>query len=187
MENHVLMFLMQAPRYVYTVLLVLLASSFLALKKLFPFTMMATFPPFSRLTVADMRATSVDLTSAQILALDGTAVPVVPAPGVGYRIVPLLAIIHFFGGTVAYTDAGGAVSLFAGTANYPFTDNNIFLVTVSPNRRIMSMGFAEVLDTAANPPTDDNAPLNIQKITNNFAAGNGTARVTVYYTIEPTT
>jgi hypothetical protein len=130
---------------------------------------------------------SVDLTSAQILALDGTPVQLVPAPGVGFRIVPFLAVGRFFGGSVAYTDAGGAVQLAAGSAVYALTDNNLFLVTVSPNRRTLSMGFGEVLDTAANPPTSDNAALNIQKITNNFAAGNGTARLSVYYVIEPTT
>jgi hypothetical protein len=170
-----------------SILMLMAAKLFLSIKTFLP-TMAATFLPNLAAQGREyiLRA-SLDLTSAQILALETTALPIVPAPGVGFRIVPLLSVIRFFGGSVAYTDAGGAVQLTAGSAVYALTDNNIFLVTVSPNRRTESMGFAEVLDTAANPPTSDNAPLNIQKITNNFAAGNGTARVSVLYCIEPTT
>jgi hypothetical protein len=161
----------------------------LVLKALFPlkgFSLAASIPFASPGRNVIQRVT-VDLTSAQLLALLGTPIQIVPAPGSGLRIVPLLAMIHMIGGGVAYTDAGGAVSLAAGSANYPFTTNNIFLVTVSPNKRTMTMSFGEILDTAANPPTPDNAALNIQKITNNLAAGTGTARVTVYFFVEPST
>ena len=101
--------------------------------------------------------TSVNLTSAQILALfSGSPVAIVPAPGVGFRIVVLMLIVRFFGGTVAYLDGGGgAVTFKIGTASLALANNNIFLVTVSPNRRIETVGWsAETLDTAANPPTD---------------------------------
>ena len=68
--------------------------------------------------------------------------------------------------------------------------NAIFLVTVSPNRRIQVVDFyaaaagTGVTGTAANPPTEDNAPLTISKATNNLAAGNGTCHITVYFTTE---
>ena len=170
-----------------SILFLAIAKLFLAIKTLLPLnTFLAFVFPFTKPTEVLLQRVTVDLSSAQILALDGTPVTVVPAPGVGSRIVPFLTIIHMIGGGVAYTDAGVAVSLSAGSANYPLTDNNIFLVTVSPNKRSMTMGFAEVLDTAANPQTSDNAPLQIGKITNNFAAGTGTARVTVYFAVEPT-
>lgn len=141
--------------------------------------------PFALPTRGLIQRVTVSLTSAQLLALLATPVTIVPAPGSGFRIVPLLVMIHMLGGTVAYTDAGGAVSLAAGTANYPLTTNGIFLVTVSPNKRNLTMEFGEIMDTAANPPTSDNAPLQIKKITNEFAAGNGTARVTVDFMVEP--
>ena len=168
--------------------ILLVAKLFLTIKLLLPLNlgMAATFPPFSRLTQIDLRQASVDLTSAQLLALVASPVTLVAAPGVGYQIIPYLVLIHFFGGSIAYTDAGGAVSLAAGTSNYPLSANSIFLVTVSPNRRLLTEGFGEVLNTAANPPTSENAPLVIKKITNELAAGNGTARVTVLYMIEPT-
>jgi hypothetical protein len=129
----------------------------------------------------------ITLSSAQLLALLTVPVPIVPAPPAGFRIVPLYFKIIFTGGTVAYTDAGGAVSFNAGTQSFPLASNAIFLVTVSPNRRIQDFVSPGSTDTAANPPTDDGAALSISKITNNLAAGNGTAKVTCYYVIEPTT
>ncbi|SRR6266568_2741875 len=134
-----------------------------------------------------LQSAEVSLTSAQLLALLGTPVQIVPAPAAGFRIVPLYFKIIYTGGSVAYTDAGGAVSFSVGTMSYPLASNAIFLVTVSPNRRSQDFVSPGATDTAANPPTDDGAALNISKATNNLAAGNGTAKVTCYYVIEPTT
>lgn len=139
-----------------------------------------------------LQYTEVTLSSAQILALLGTPVTLVPAPGVGFYIMPLLVVMKLIAGSVAYTDAGGAVSLGAGTLTVALASNAIFLVTVSPNTRkqlihplAAAVGVGNT-DTAANPPTEDNAAFAISKITNNFAAGNGTMRITTYYTIETT-
>jgi hypothetical protein len=129
------------------------------------------------------------LTSAQILALLGTPVTLVPAPGVGFQIVAHYIIIRFFGGSVAYTNAGGAVNVKQGaTMLQALTEQ--FITTVSPNRTVGVIPFAgpaELQSSAGNPPDTDNQPLTMNKITNNYAAGNGTARVTVYYVVEPTT
>jgi hypothetical protein len=134
-----------------------------------------------------LQAVDVVLSSAQLLALLGTAVTIVPAPAAGFRIVPLYFKIIYTGGSVAYTDAGGAVSFNAGTMSYPLASNAIFLVTVSPNRRAQDFVSPGGTDTAANPPTDDGAALTISKATNNLAAGNGTAKITCYFVVEPTT
>ena len=136
---------------------------------------------------AGLQVADVTLSSAQLLALLGTPVTLVPAPGVGFMINPLLAIIRLLGGGAAYTDAGGAVSFSAGSASFALASNAIFLTTVSPNRAIQRFFMPSATDTAGNPPTDDNAALTISKATNNLAAGTGTCHVTVYFTIEPTT
>lgn len=135
-----------------------------------------------------MQVGDMTLTSAQILALLGTPVAVLPAPGaVGWTIVPQEFIMRLLAGNAAYTDVGGAVSFSIGSASQALASNAIFLVTVAPNRAIQRViGFAAT-DTAGNPPSDDNAPLNISKVTNNFAAGNGTMHITTYYTIDTTT
>ena len=161
---------------------------------MFPLLGMATpiNPAFSRLTQVDIRRTSLELTSAQILALETTAVTLVPAPGLGFQIVPLFIKMCLLGGSVAYTDAGGAVSIGAGTMTQALSANTIFLTTVSPNRKNQWLNWMAaaagvgIFDTAANPPTEDNAALTISKATNNFAAGNGVMRVVVWYLVEAT-
>lgn len=151
----------------------------------------AAQPAFRALIPADMplgiQTTTTALSSANLLALLGTPISLVPAPGVGFIIHVLSIVIEFFGGTVAYTDAGGAVSFQAGSAAQALASNAIFLVTVTPNKAIQRTGTLVATDTAGNPPTDDNAALTISKSTNNFAAGNGTAKVIVHYLVLPTT
>jgi hypothetical protein len=135
-----------------------------------------------------LQAVDVVLSSAQILALLGTPISLLPALPVGFRYIFVGAKIVFTGGSVAYTDAGGAVQFKVGaSAIAALASNAIFLVTVSPNRRIQWFDNGGETDTAGNPPDSDGAALTITKITNNFAAGNGTAKITVYYVIEPTT
>src|SRR6267142_3600686 len=127
------------------------------------------------------------VSSAQILTLLGTPVTLVPAPGVGFAIQPVAVKCIFFGGSIAYTNAGGAVNVKVGaTMLQALTEQ--FITTVSPNRTVGVIAFAgtELQSSAANPPDTDNAALTLNKITNNYAAGNGTAKFTVYYTIEPT-
>jgi hypothetical protein len=171
-----------------------LASAFVWLKIFFLTThakilMASSFPAFSGPNRMEVQRFTSELTSAQILALHTTAVNLVPAPGAGQRLVPLLFVMHLIGGSVAYLDAGGgAVSFTVGaTVALALASNGIFLVTVAPNRAIETQMFsAASSDTAGNPPDDDNQPLAITKATGNFTAGNGTFRCTVYYVIEPT-
>ena len=139
------------------------------------------------LVAADLPQVVTSLTSANILNLLTTPITLVAAPGVGFRIVPLFIQIVLFGGAAAYTDAGGAVSFNIGSSSAPLSNNNIFLVTTSPNKKIQVFSWPGDTDTAGNPPTDDNGALTISKVTNNFAAGNGTAKITVQYLVLPTT
>lgn len=125
------------------------------------------------------------LSSVNILALLGTPITLVPAPGVGFTNVPLAVKIIVSGGGVPYTDAGGAVQLVVGGRIYALASNAVFLTVTSPNRQILQTALTGAVGAAGNPPSDDNAALTITKITNNFAAGTGTAKLTVYYVIEP--
>ena len=125
----------------------------------------------------------ITLTSAQIPALQSTPVTIVAAPGAGLMIIPEAMIIRMSGLTAAYTDAGGAVSFSVGTMATALAANTIFTGPTNGQRSQQIISFAGT-STAAAPPTNENAPLTISKITNNFAAGSGTCHITVMYTIE---
>jgi hypothetical protein len=123
------------------------------------------------------------LTSAQILALQTGAIQLLPAPGVGLMICPETIVIRVFGLTAAYTDAGGAVSFNIGTMTAALAANTVFTGPTNGQRSQQIFAFNGT-STAAAPPTNENAAMTISKATNNFAAGSGTAHITVFYTIE---
>lgn len=132
------------------------------------------------------------ISSAQLLAIFATPIALIAAPGVGFFIYPHKIVMRFIGGGVAYTDAGGgAISFGVGGLSVALASNAIILVTVSPNRRQQVLDWAAaavgvgVTGTAANPPTEDNAPLNMSKATGSPLAGTGTMHLTTYYTVEP--
>jgi hypothetical protein len=101
-------------------------------------------------------------------------------------IVPEAFIIKVQGVTAAYTDAGGAVSFSVGTMTTALAANTVFTGPTNGQRSQQIISFAGT-STAANPPTNENAALTISKATNNFAAGSGTATITVFYSVESTT
>lgn len=123
------------------------------------------------------------LTSAQILALQTTPVTLVAAPAAGLMIIPESIIIRVFGVTAAYTDAGGAVSFSVGTMTTALAANTIFTGPGSGQRSQQVVSFVGT-STAAATPTNEAAALTISKATNNFAAGSGTAHITVFYSVE---
>lgn len=125
----------------------------------------------------------VTLTSAQILALNTTPITLVAAPGAGEWYVPVLLVINFQGGTVAYTDGGGgAVNIAVGSWSSNITNNNVFTGTASL-RNHASYELTGIA-TAAATPTNENAAITITKATGNFAAGNGTASVLLYFNVH---
>lgn len=124
----------------------------------------------------------IQLTSAQLLALLTTPVTLLPAPGVGFMNVPVAIKIDMQAGAAAYTDVGGAISFVQGSMSVALAANTVFLA--GANFRAHQIVDFAALDTAAAAPTDENAALTISKVTNNLAAGNGTALITIYYLVE---
>jgi hypothetical protein len=125
------------------------------------------------------------LTSAQILALETTAVTILPAPGVGYWIAPTRILINMAAGTVAYADGGGgAVSFAVGSQTAALAANTVFLAAAGDTAHQI-FDFAATAAAGA-PATDENAALTISKATANFTAGNGIASIVVEFTIQAT-
>src|SRR5271154_4081816 len=162
----------------------------LALKTTFPVNFALTTPFSADPGRVGILRRSVGLSSAQILGLDGAPVTIVPAPGAGFMIVPILIVIQFVGGTVAYLNGSTGVTSFSigSVLNQAVGGSEaIWLVTVAPNRRTQTLLWLTKTGTAANPPAEDNQPLTLGGATANFTAGTGVAQVTAYYTVEPTT
>jgi len=123
------------------------------------------------------------ISSAQLLAIKDTPIQLVPAPGAGFMNVPVAILIDMQAGSAAYTDAGGAVSVTQGSWTQALAANTVFTAGIGL-RNHQLVDFA-ALATAAATPTNENAALTLAKATNNFAAGNGTALVTVLYLVAP--
>jgi hypothetical protein len=130
----------------------------------------------------------VSVTSAQILLLQTTPVTIVPAPGAGFAIVPIVGMIKYVPGTVAYTNAGGAMQLQLGAVAAAQALQSTLLTAVAPARTFELIGPMLYWSGAAgqNPPSNENVALVLNKITNQFAAGNGTLKVECWYAIENT-
>jgi hypothetical protein len=151
--------------------------------RLFTRNAVSTTGPVSQAALG-FSSVKITLTSAQILALQTTAVTLVAAPGAGYWIMPVFFNINVQGGSAAYTDAGGAVSFNVGSMTAALAANTVFTQGGSANFRGHQIFPFSGTATAAATPTNENAALTISKATNNFAAGNGTASIVIYYNVH---
>lgn len=124
------------------------------------------------------------LSASQIVQLDGTAITLVQAPGVGNMIVPISAVVNITAGVNATTDAGGNTQFNIGTRLYNMATSP-FVITAGNNAHT-TYTFPEAKSTGAVTPTDENAPLTLNKAGNNIANTGNTCSgsVVVYYRIE---
>src|SRR3990167_3088341 len=128
-----------------------------------------------------------DLTNAQVLALNNTAVTVVAAPGAGYY-VDVISVNLIFNYTTAYT-SGSDLRLYYGSR----TAGNAASATITASGLIVSVT-ADAIDRVAGVPDNTDPPTTnlavvIQQIDPTaFAGGNAlnTLRVVVNYRIVRT-
>lgn len=122
------------------------------------------------------RVVQVTLTAAQITSLHTVPVSLVAAPGAGLVIVPTMLVFQFKYGAVQFT-GGGAVNpvYHSATAN---------LLGASVAAATIQAAASAVISTgpAAGPTTlAANTGVDLYAATANFAAGDGTAVVTLSY------
>src|SRR5262245_13746315 len=121
---------------------------------------------------------TVTLTAANIIAMNGAPVEVVPAQGAN-RLIVVDSIIFKMNRTATAFTGGGAISFkFAGGATVSPTIAATVVTTGGAGTEYSQL---DKLEAALTPVP--NAALQITNATGAFAAGTGTAEVTVTYTV----
>lgn len=126
---------------------------------------------------------TVQITTAQVLALNTTPIQLVPAPGAGLVVVPYLMVASMVYNSTTYsTNAAGASLAFgangAGTA-VGLTLTQTFLQSASTSFSVVSAS-----TTAYSPlATDVNQPLTLIAASSNPTTGNSDLYVRVYFRV----
>jgi predicted RecA/RadA family phage recombinase len=120
----------------------------------------------------------VTLTAAQIMAMNGAPVSILPAPAAGQVLVIGQILAQMKPGATQFTGGGAVTFQYHGTAVVPHS-GNIPAATITA---------ASGSENVVPPPTGTIQPpaatgLDITNATAAFAAGNGILIVTVFYTI----
>lgn len=131
-----------------------------------------------------MYARRTALTSSDILALSGTPIELVPAPGPDKVILFKTVMIQFTFGTMAYT-AGSNLRVYygsAGTGRYVSSTTNTFLQATADK---MYQQADTIISFTYSPPSNlVNSALVLTVDGADFATGDGTAVLVIEYTIE---
>lgn len=129
----------------------------------------------------------VNISSAQALAMYTTPVLIIPAQGAHKTIFVHDAFVEYAYGGVAYANGSGFNLQYTSAGS----DAGIvfFNSTVNPNGVSSSVGGGPAVPFAPFTPVTDYVNQGVYASTtiSNFTSGNGTFRVTIFYTIVTTT
>lgn len=126
------------------------------------------------------RKAQVTLTAANLIAMNGTPVSVIAAPGAGISIIVSRIIFEMKRTTTAFA-SGGVISFQYHTATTTVHSGTI------PATRLTTAGAANTLDLlVTDSPTNSlvcaqNDGIDITNATGGFTTGTGTAIVTIFY------
>lgn len=123
----------------------------------------------------------VTLTAAQLIAMKATPQSILPAPGAGKVIIVDAILFQFKNGGTVFTGGGAISFVYHGTAVTPHTGTVAasVLTTNSPDVQYLGPNVSGAVDLQS----EINLGLDITNATASFAAGNGTAIVTVWYSV----
>lgn len=128
--------------------------------------------------------TTVNLTSANLLAMHGAPVTVIAAQGANTFIVVERMLFEYVFNTTAYTVAGGTeVFLQMGTGSIKMTVNIPATGLLDQTASTSAMTSGSSPTTAAANTAMANQPLQITNDTGALTAGLGTAVLTIWYSV----
>jgi hypothetical protein len=133
----------------------------------------------------------ISLTSAQLLALHSSPVPIIAAPGAGKMILVLSALYELIYGSAAYECSDQTQGLFFGTgvsgnaADSASDDTLGYQVFTAPADTVVVS--APLINTQIAPvaPTSgaENQPVVLSSYVADMTTGDGTGSITVLYTV----
>ena len=136
-----------------------------------------------------LQVSKVTLTQAQLEALSGTPIDLVPAPGAGKAIVPVSAAAHYKFGTTPYTITGGGSGI---AVEYAGGGGEGALQWLIPDAGFIDQSadqFATSVmgsDSAVPLTQVENQPLTAFDA-NVYTLGDGTVDVTIFYMVVDVT
>lgn len=130
---------------------------------------------------SDLRKATVSLSSSDILNSHGIPVVIVPPPGAGKYIYPHNYIMSYTFGTAPYYFEATAGLIMPTASNPIFTFDSDILNGVDSGKDAKSINVAE---SPINSYFKSNEALVFRSFIVNPSGGNGTMKITVYYTIE---
>ena len=147
---------------------------------------LACVPWLSAQTGSTIQTATITLTASQLQNLTSIPVQVVPAPGPGQAIVDMAQQFQYKFGTVAYTPAScsdGKFAIYAGSnpsaAGFRLNSAGFLDQTTSQVASGTNTGTWSTPLSAA-----QNTPLMVANLGSaDFAGGDGTVTITVYYTV----
>ena len=121
---------------------------------------------------------TVVLTAAQIEAMNGAPVNIIPAPLAGQVVVPDQFVIQTKPGGTNFTGGGAVTFQYHGTSVNPHAGN---LAAATVNSGTASVNVLAPPSAGYQPPAATG--IDITNATAAFATGNGTLVVTAYYSV----
>ena len=123
----------------------------------------------------------VTLTAAQLMAMYATPQSILPAPGAGKVLIVDAIAFQFKHGATQFTGGGAVTFVYHGTAVTPHTGNVANTVVNAAADDVQYLG--PNTSAAIDFQTAINIGLDIKNATAAFATGNGSAIVTVWYSV----
>jgi hypothetical protein len=122
------------------------------------------------------------LTAAQLQRLKGSPVQLVPAPGAGNIILDISQQFQYKFGTTRYTVSDGKFSIYLSSSN-----SAGFYLNAAGFLDQTSSQVASGANSGTSPTplsSAENSPLMVRSVgSDEFADGDGTVTITVYYTV----